>query len=97
MSGSKSTKGKPGANPTRRTAVEAGDNSESSSASDLSGSDNDRGKSESNDSGGEDSDADGEDDDFSVTRMTEGEARRMFDDEVMSFTMFIPLCVLNQL
>ena len=67
-------KGKPSANPTRHTAVEAGDNLESSSASNLSGSDNDRRKSDSNDSGSEDSNIDGDDDEFSVARMTEGEA-----------------------
>jgi len=84
--GSKSTKGKPSANPTRPTIIEASDES-SSATSDLSGSDNNRGNSESNDSGGEDSDADGEDDDFGTARMTEGEVRQMFDDKVVSFIL----------
>ena len=67
-------KGKLSANPTRHTAVEAGDNLESSSASDLSGSDNNRCKSDLNDSGSEDGNIDGDDDEFSAARMTEGEA-----------------------
>jgi len=68
--------------PTRPTAIEAGCD-DSVTGSDISGSDNDRRKSESNDSEGEDSDPGSEDDDFGATRMTEGEARRMFDNEVM--------------
>ena len=74
MSGLKSTKGKPSANPTRCTAVEAGDDSDSSSVSNLSGSNNDKGKSKLNDSDGEDSDVEDDDDDFGMTRMTDGEA-----------------------
>ena len=56
-----------------------------STSSDLSGSNDICGKSESNDSNGKGSDAEDEDKDFGMTRMTEGEARWMFDDEVMSF------------
>lgn len=91
MLGPKSTKGKSSANPTRPTAIEAGDES-SSSCSDIYVSNN-HGKSDSNDSNGEKSDAEDEDD-FEVTRMTEGEARRMFEVEVMSsiFNIHPTLC-----
>lgn len=79
--GPKSAKGKPSANPPRPTTTEASDNS----LSDFYASDDNRGKSESKDSNSEDNDAQSEDDDFGATGMTEGEARQMFNDEVMCF------------
>ena len=84
-------------NPTRPNTIDAGGN-DSDTGFDISGSDNDRRKSESNDSEGEDSDPESEEDDFGATRMTEGEARRMFDNEVTcSCLIFIPLRVLIRL
>ena len=82
--GLKSTKVKLSANPTRLTAIKESDELSSMSSSDLSESDNNCGKSKSNDSNGEGSNVDNEDEDFGMTRMTEGEAWQMFDDEVTS-------------
>ena len=84
-------------NPKRPTAIQASGD-DSGTGSDISGSDNDRRKSESNDSEGEDSEPESKEDDFGATRMTEGEARRMFNNKVTCFCLiFIPLRVLIQL
>ncbi|KIM47377.1 hypothetical protein M413DRAFT_22059 [Hebeloma cylindrosporum] len=87
---SKSTKSKPRSKakvPAQLTrTIDPADEDSSSSPSDLSGSDDDQGKSSTNDSlNGEESDEDSDsnsDDEFSATRMTEREARQMFDDEM---------------
>ena len=94
MTGLKSTKKKPSVNLTRSTAIKASHDELSSTASDLSESDDNQGKPKLNDINSEDSDMES-DDDFGVMKMTKGDAQQIFD-EVMSFffNVFIWLCVL---
>ena len=75
MTGPKPTKSKP-TKIQQTNPIEVGDSDESSSLSSL---DDD---SEGDKDGSDDEDGEN-DDDYDVAQMSDGEARRMFDDEVM--------------